>query len=260
MLYVQKHNNFLVNMVQEDKFSEYARGRFSYKSMLNEIPQPGSYFDWGLVNLYIKILVLDQHSPKRLQLPSNTSRISAIPWDQVRVGADTGITALEAEQMTSSPILITSLFRSSNYPLKWVFNLHPCGFSLIHSHLYMHVYIQLAAELHFNDVVLWPYCETLPSGTAQHFMLHVIYPRLRMFVTLDSDRGPRTSYATRLIRAILQQVDKYNKEPDNIPPWKGTIIQGPKQQSEMFIHLSPIHSFIHSLSFSFVVYIYVYFR
>ena len=94
-------------------------------------------------------------------------------------------------------------------------------------------FFQIAGELHFNDIILWPYAETLPSGKALHFMLHVIYPRQRILVTLDSDRGSRTNSATRLVKSILSETDKlrYPITPASMERvWKSTIINCPKQQ------------------------------
>jgi len=120
----QTHNELLKVAVTEEQFTSYSRARMSYKNALLEVAALKKDFDWRLLVLYMQILVMDQHLPKRKNptMVSEQSRISVIPWDYVLnpVTYSEGFTAEQADEIVNSKNGIMDLFEHCDYSLSWV--------------------------------------------------------------------------------------------------------------------------------------------
>ena len=120
----QNHNKLLKAAVEQEQFTPYSRARMCYKKALLEVATLKQDFDWRLLVLYLQILVMDQHLPKRKNptLVSDQSRISVIPWDYVLhpVTYSEGFTAEQADEIANSKNGIAGLFEHCDYSLSWV--------------------------------------------------------------------------------------------------------------------------------------------
>ena len=77
-------------------------------------------------------------------------------------------------------------------------------------------------------MLLWPYCEILPSETASHFLLHVVYPKQKTIITLDSSKGERTDPSRELILRVIAVALELESTDD----WTSYLVNSPQQRSE----------------------------
>jgi hypothetical protein len=107
----QETNSNLLRLGTKSQHVYYAGRRFE-KGFLQQLLRPGHQTDWGLLNLYIHILVLEQHE-----------NIAHIPWDL----ATDGINPETADLDAIVPVIFEPLTLDTaiyHYKLQWVMNLY----------------------------------------------------------------------------------------------------------------------------------------
>jgi hypothetical protein len=77
-------------------------------------------------------------------------------------------------------------------------------------------------------VLLWPYNEIMPSGTTTHFLLHVVYPKQKTLITMDSAKGERSDNARKVILCVIAAALELESTND----WTDYLVDTPQQKSK----------------------------